>query len=158
MWLDGIELNGAILLADSRAEGECIKISSQPVGMRMERPFQFGRLALTGEHISIQVLVPCLFKHYTADKEDARMNIEELNTIRVELEWGFAHKQGVLKDFTDPGVRDPIYEKAIKKGNTSSATLGDPVASNISYDYTFQPAQKTQSLTFLFHYASKGKP
>lgn len=48
VWLDGIQIAGGVLEAESIAKGEYASISGQLIAADKERPCEFGTLALTG--------------------------------------------------------------------------------------------------------------
>jgi hypothetical protein len=82
---------------------------------------------------------------------------EDLNTIRVILEWGRCRKLCELDEFTNPKDKGPIHERAMNKGNESAAILGEPRPSHKADLYEFEPDDNLDSLMFVFRYAPEGE-
>ncbi|QRV76797.1 hypothetical protein RhiJN_04812 [Ceratobasidium sp. AG-Ba] len=114
--LDGVVMDGLIIRARSGLREWNIK--SQLVGPSTTRPFLFGQRTLTDR------------EEIASSKEKK----QDLNSIRVKLQWGSAGESRLRTQFNVPKENGPIHEKAAKKGHTGAAGLGK--ATQINYKPT----------------------
>ncbi|KAB5593019.1 hypothetical protein CTheo_3573 [Ceratobasidium theobromae] len=115
VWLDGIQIAGGVLEAESIAKGEYASISGQLIAADKERPCEFGTLTLTdNDDDQIDTITP-----------------DDLNTIRVELQWG------------------------------RLAILGSPVRVRVPLEldsanpYSFRPKRDLEAVTYIARHASQ---
>ncbi|CAE6465070.1 unnamed protein product [Rhizoctonia solani] len=145
LYLDGIEMDCGVLMADEWAKYMRGWLDGQQVDIDKACPFQFGKLEVTDDDSNV----------------DLNVCIEDLNTIRVVLEWGRStqpqKKKGRARrpKFSCPKAKGPIHERHVKKGNFGSAGLGKPTPSDITPEvHPFEPESSIPPATFIFRYAS----
>ncbi|CAE6443286.1 unnamed protein product [Rhizoctonia solani] len=131
-YFDGVKFGSVI----GRTRGE---LRGHRVGHTTIRLYQFGKRRFT-------------------DEEDISLfdaPIEDLGTIRVNIDWGHFRRSDRLGYFSDP-TRGPVHEKLVKKGFGDSAALGRAIDAPSSSAVGFIQEAGTPSGTFIFRYASEG--
>ncbi|CUA70081.1 hypothetical protein RSOLAG22IIIB_00427 [Rhizoctonia solani] len=142
-YLDGKRMDCGILSADEWAQGMEGWLDGYQVGTRKTCPFQFATLEVTDNQ-----------------SEAECMHLEDLHTIRVELEWGRSGphtRRKTRRRFIKPKTKGPIHENTVKKGNYSCARLGSPIPSD-ALSYVMRPFRPVETgmdrVTFIFRYGS----
>ncbi|CAE6428337.1 hypothetical protein ACGC1H_000696 [Rhizoctonia solani] len=139
--LDGSDVNCGVLLARERARDGWGWLDSHQVSADMARPFEFGRLELADD-----------------DEPPPDALVEDPNTIRVQLGWGWSRPQQLGHEsdchtFECPEITTSLgKQEALLAGNYASVTLGEPIASDILETQNFRRKLGIPSAEFVFHY------
>ncbi|KAB5592002.1 hypothetical protein CTheo_4526 [Ceratobasidium theobromae] len=113
VWLDGVEVGAGVLGSASIIKGDYTSIS--------------GRFVATDMHIHKERLCQSGRSVSTDDDDQAHLILEELNTIRIELEWGWLYEAGQVDEPGDvEEIQGSIQEQEPKSGDHGSAILEDP--------------------------------
>ncbi|KAB5593014.1 hypothetical protein CTheo_3568 [Ceratobasidium theobromae] len=139
-FLDGIGMNGTAQLTSHLVEKPVGRLYQQRTGASSARLYQFGKRVLTDKDDGINL---------------TGATLNELNTIRVELQWGHCGIAVPATAFTNPKDIGPIHEKAAKKGHAGSAELGKSVVVPKTCGAVFTPEPSMRRRSFIFHYGSE---
>ncbi|KAF8599289.1 hypothetical protein BDV93DRAFT_609403 [Ceratobasidium sp. AG-I] len=139
-FLDGIRTSGGRLRAQHILRGAYKEKIGCSIGESSIQLYRFGKRLLTDR----EDIAPLTEAH------------EDLNTIRLELEWGKTVKTTILKPIK-PLETKPIHERMANKGHSGSAELAPPTnrPRTIKCNFSFTPRPHLQPLVFIFRYASE---
>ncbi|KAG8683386.1 hypothetical protein FRC11_013637, partial [Ceratobasidium sp. 423] len=132
-YFDGVRFGSGI----GETKGE---LRGHRVGHTTIRLYQFGKRRFTDEEdVSLFDAAP----------------IEDLGTIRINIDWGHFYRTDSLGYFSDPS-RGPVHEKLAKKGFGDSAALGRAIDAPPPSMGGFIEEVAAPSGSFIFRYASEG--